>query len=188
MIGICFFKGFYRGAGPAWFEGVQKDGSTADAVNNTKEKFRIYPLSKKEDPPEMKFVNASGKEMNTIHRMDEKIYEEINDVIQAEPLMGERPEFLGHPAAIGIVKGKEFKPDDRMKAILKAAANAGSVTVKTVISKPRDERFYWYPGESNWLTAFPGGAYTWEIDGVTVQDIRAAFHFYATGITPAMAL
>ena len=95
-------------------------------------------------------------------------------------------EILGHLAAIGIVKGQPFKPDARMQAILKAAANAGSVTVKTIISKPRDERFYWYPGESNWLTAFPGGAYTWELDGVTLHNIRAAFHFYATGITPAM--
>jgi hypothetical protein len=60
--------------------------------------------------------------------------------------------------------------------------------MKTLISKPRDPRFYWYPGESYWQSAFPGGAYTWELDGVTLHDIRAAFHFYATGITPAMAL
>jgi len=170
------------------WRGYQKDGSTADAVKNTKEKFRIYPLSQKDNPPKMTFVNASGKELNTIHRMDEHIYEEINAVVQAEPLMGERPELLGHLAAIGIVKGKEFKPDERMRSILKAAASAGSITVKTVISKPRDERFYWYPGESNWQNAFPGSAYTWEIDGVTVHDIRAAFHFYATGITPAMSV
>ncbi len=170
------------------WRGYQKDGTTDDAVNNTKEKFRIYPLSQAENPPEMTFVDASGKLFNTIHRMDVNIFDEINDVVQAEPLMGENPELLGHLAAIGIVKGQEFAPDERMQAILEAAASAGSVTVKTVISKPRDERFYWYPGESNWLTAFPGGAYTWELDGVTLQDIRAAFHFYATGITPAMAL
>ena len=170
------------------WRGYQVDGSTEQAVNATKEKFRIYPLSQKANPPKMKFVNASGKFMNTIHRMDVNIFDEINDVVQAEPLMGERPELLGHLAAIGIVKGQPFEPDERMRSILKAAASAGSVTVKTVISKPRDERFYWYPGESNWLTAFPGGAYTWELDGVSLQDVRAAFHFYATGITPAMAL
>lgn len=170
------------------WRGYQKDGSTADAINNTKELFRIYPLSQADAPPEMTFVDASGKLFNTIHRMDENIYNEINDVVQAEPLMGENPELLGHLAAIGIVKGQPFEPDERMQSILKAAASAGSVTVKTVISKPRDERFYWYPGESNWLTAFPGGAYTWELDGVSLPDIRAAFHFYATGITPAMAL
>jgi hypothetical protein len=170
------------------WRGYQKDGSTADAVNNTKNIFRMYPLSQKENPPEMTFVNASGQFMNTIHRMDENIFDEINNVVQAEPLMGERPELLGHLAAIGIVKGQPFEPDERMQAILKAAASAGSVTVKTLVSKPRDKRFYWYPGESYWQNAFPGSAYTWELDGVTLHDIRAAFHFYATGITPAMSV
>ena len=170
------------------WRGYQKDGTTDLAISQTKEMFRMYPLSQKDNPPEMTFVNASGQEMNTIHRMDAEIFNEINDVVQAEPLMGENPELLGHLAAIGIVKGQPFEPDERMQAILEAAAKAGSVTVKTIISKPKDERFYWYPGESYWQTAFPGGAYTWELDGVSIQDIRAAFHFYATGITPAMAL
>ncbi|QEY33284.1 DUF1254 domain-containing protein [Synechococcus sp. RSCCF101] len=170
------------------WRGYQDNGTTDKAIQATKERFRIYPLSQKDNPPEMTFKNASGMFMNTIHRMDEKIFDEINDVVQAEPLMGENPELLGHLAAIGIVKGQPFNPDARMKRILQAAAAAGSVTVKTVISKPRDQRFYWYPGESTWQTAFPGGAYTWEIDGTTLNDIRAAFHFYATGITPAMAL
>lgn len=170
------------------WRGYQKDGSTETAVNQTKDNFRIYPISQAENPPEMTFVNVSGKLFNTIHRMDVEIFNEINAVIQREPLMGESPEMLGHLAAIGIVKGQEFAPDSRMQPILEAAAAAGAVTVKTIVSKPRDERFYWYPGESYWQTAFPGGAYTWEIDGTTVHDIRAAFHFYATGITPAMAL
>ena len=170
------------------WRGYTENGSAEKAIHATKGSFRIYPLSRKDNPPEMTFVNVSGKFLNTIHVMDERMFEEINSVIQAEPLMGERPELLGHLAAIGIVKGQPFAPDDRMKPILKAAASAGAITVKTLISKPRDERFYWYPGKSYWQTAFPGGAYTWELDGVTLHDIRAAFHFYATGITPAMAL
>ena len=170
------------------WRGFLQDGSTETAVNATKDKFRMYPLSQAKNPPEMTFVNVSGKEFNTIHVMDEGMFEEINTTIQSEPLMGESPELLGHLAAIGIVKGQEFAPDERMKSILKKAASAGAVTVKALISKPRDDRAYWYPGESYWQNAFPGGAYTWEIDGVTLQDFRTAFHFYATGITPAMAI
>lgn len=170
------------------WRGFLEDGSTQTAVTQTKDNFRMYPLSQADNPPEMTFVNVSGVEFNTIHRMDAEIFNEINAVIQREPLDGERPELLGHLAAIGIVKGQEFSPDSRMQPILEAAAAAGAVTMKTLISKPRDPRFCWYPGESYWQTAFPGGAYTWELDGVTLHDIRAAFHFYATGITPAMAL
>ncbi len=87
------------------WRGFQKDGSTDDAVNNTKEKFRIYPLSQAATPPEMTFVNASGKLFNTIHRMDANIFDEINDVIQAEPLMGENS---GTWPQSGLLKGSHL--------------------------------------------------------------------------------
>ena len=48
----------------------------------------------------MKFVNMSGKFNNTIHRMDFGIYEEINEVVQAEPSEGQSPELLGMLASI----------------------------------------------------------------------------------------
>jgi len=169
------------------WRGFQVDGSTKTAVDATKKSYRIYPLSKKDNPPEMNFVNVSGKSFNTIHRMDEHIFEEINEVVQAEPSMGESPEVLGHMAAIGIKKGQPFEPDERMTKILRAAAAAGGMSVKTIWAKPRDEMFYFYPGESNWMNPFPGGEYTWVLDGATLLDARAGFHFYATGITPAMA-
>jgi hypothetical protein len=169
------------------WRGFQVDGSTKPAVEATKKTFRIYPLSQKDNPPKMSFINVSGKFHSTIHRMDFEIFKEINEVVQAEPSMGQNPEILGTFAAIGIKKGQPFKPDARMKKILAAAASAGSVSVKTIMSSPRDEMFYFYPGESGWLNPFPGGEYSWVKDGATLLDVRAAFHFYATGITPAMA-
>ena len=170
------------------WRGFTVDGSPQEAVQATQDSFRMYPLAQADAPPEMTFVDVSGKTFNTIHVMDEGMFEEINTVIQSEPLAGENPEILGHLAAIGIVKGEAFEPDARMQSILERASAAGAVTVKTLISKPRDPRAYWYPGESYWQNAFPGGAYTWVLDGVTLQDFRTAFHFYATGVTPAMAL
>jgi len=170
------------------WRGFQVDGSPKPAVEATKKNFRIYPLSKKDNPPKMKFVNVSGKFVNTIHRMDYHIFEEINEVVQAEPSEGENPAILGVLASIGIKKGQPFKPDARMKKILTEAAKAGAVTVKTIWSYPRDEIFFFYPGESNWLNPFPGGKYDWVSEGATLMDVRAGFHFYATGITPAMAM
>ncbi len=169
------------------WRGFQVDGSPKPAVDATKKNFRIYPLSKKDNPPKMTFVNASGKSVNTIHRMDHHIFDEINEVVQAEPSDGQSPEILGVLASIGIKKGQPFNPDARMKKILSAAASAGSVSVTTIMSKPRDEMFYFYPGESVWMNPFPGGSYEWLNEGASLLDARAGFHFYATGITPAMA-
>ncbi len=168
------------------WRGFQVEGSTKTAIDATKKHFKIYPLSKKNNPPEMTFINLSGKFNNTIHRMDFGYWEEINAQIQAEPVEGLDPEIRGLLASIGIEKGKEFNPDDRMKEILTDAANIGSVTARALTSRPRDERLYIYPGESVWTNPFIDGRYDFLLDGGTLLDSRVFMHFYATGITPAM--
>jgi hypothetical protein len=175
-----------RGNWVIW-RGFQVDGDPAPAVETTKKTFRLYPLSQKNNPPKMNFVNVSGKFNNTIHRMDYGIFEEINEVVQAEPSEGQNPEILGTLASIGIKKGRPFNPDTRMKRILTEAADVGAATVRTIMSQPRDDIFYFYPGDSVWGNPFPGGNYEWLNEGASLLDSRAGFHFYATGITPAMA-
>ena len=170
------------------WRGFQVDGDPKPAVDTTKNIFRMYPLSQKESPPKMNFINVSGKEFNTIHRTDYQIFEEINDVVQAEPSEGQDPEILGQLASIGIKKGQAFKPDARMQKILNEAADVGAVTVRTLTARPRDEMFYFYPGEGVWSTPFPGGSYEFLDNGARVLDGRSYFHFYATGITPAMTM
>ncbi|NOX98777.1 MAG: DUF1254 domain-containing protein [Verrucomicrobia bacterium] len=171
------------------WRGFQKDGSPKPAIDLTKKVFKSYPLSQAgKNPPDVKFVNVSGKFLNTIHNMDFTIYDEINAVVQTEPSFGQNPEILGYLASIGIEKNKEFKPDARMKKILTEAAKVASVTVRTLISRPRDEAFYLFPKNSKvWTNPFVGGSYQFEVDDISLLDGRAAFHFYATGITPAMA-
>ncbi len=168
------------------WRGFQVDGSPKPAVDATRKRFRIYPLSQKDNPPKMNFVNVSGKDFNTIHRMDFEMFEEINEVVQAEPADGQNPEILGLLASIGIKRGQPFKPDARMKKILAEAADVASVTVRALTARPRGDMYYFYPGESIWSTCFPGGSHEFLEDGVIVPDARSFFHFYATGITPAM--
>jgi len=171
----------------AW-RGFQVNGSTRPAIDATKEKFRIYPLSQKDNPPQMNFINVSGTEHNTIHRMDFGYWEEVNETIQAEPSNGINPEIRGLLASIGIEKGKPFNPDERMKKILTDAARIGSVTAQALTARPRDQRLYVYPGERVWTNPFIEGRNDFLRNGATLLDSRIYMHFYATGITPAMAI
>ena len=168
------------------WRGFQENGSAKPAVDATKAIFKIYPLSMKDNPPEMTFVDASGVPNNTIHRMDAEIYSEINAVVQAEPSGGENPEILGSLAAIGIQKGQPFNPNARMKKILDESAKIGAAIVRTQMAKPRSEYFYLYEG-SQWINPLAYRSYLFEHDGARLLDARSAMHFYATGITPAMA-
>jgi len=169
------------------WRGFQVDGSPKPAVETTKKIFKVYPLSQKDNPPKMDFVNASGVINNTIHRMDYEIYNEINAVIQDEPSEGQSAEILGVLASIGIKKGQPFNPDERMKNILSEAADIGAAIVRTIMALPRDEGFYLYPGKSVWTNPLVNRSYEFIHEGARLIDARAAFHFYATGITPAMA-
>jgi hypothetical protein len=90
-------------------------------------------------------------------------------------------------ASIGIVKGKPFNPDDRMKKILTDAANIGAVTARTIAFKIRDRDAYFYPN-STWRLPFFGG-YKFEVSpGVTNLDGYIQFYYFATGVTPAMEM
>ena len=170
------------------WRGFQVDGSAKPAVDASKKIFRMYPLSKKDNPPAMEFVNMSGKFNSTIHRMDYGYWEEVNAQIQAEPIEGLDPEIRGLLASVGIEKGKEFNPDARMKEILTEAAKVGSVTARALTARPKDQRHYLYPGERVWTNPFIEGRYDFLLDGGTLLDSRVYMHFYATGITPAMAI
>lgn len=169
------------------WRGFQVNGSTELAVKQSKDLFRVYPLSKKSDPPAMNFIDASGVPHNTIHRMDYGYWEELHAAINRENQEGLEPEIRGLLASIGIEKGKPFSPDARMKKILADAAKIASVTARALTSYPRDDGFYVFP-DRRWTNPFPEGRYDFLENGATLLDSRIYMHFYATGITPAMTL
>lgn len=172
------------------WRGFQVDGSTEQAIAETKKFMKVYPLSQKSNPPAINFIDVSGLPHNTIHRMDYDYWKELDQTIQAEPLDpdGLAPEIRGMLAAIGIEKGKKFAPDERMKKILTEAASVGAVTARALAARPQDQRLYVYPGERVWTNPFIMGRYDFLLNGATLLDSRAYMHLYATGITPAMAI
>jgi hypothetical protein len=94
---------------------------------------------------------------------------------------------MGLYASIGIVKGKPFNPDERMKKILTDAANIGAVTARSIAFKIRDQDAYFYPN-SSWRLPFFGG-YKFEVSpGVRNLDGYIFYYYFATGVTPAMEM
>jgi len=172
----------------SFWRGFLDNGSTKTAVENTKKFHKVYLLSEAGNPPPMKFINVSGKAFNTIHANDFHFYEEVNAIVQYEPNEALNPETLGLLAAIGIEKGKEFAPDARMKKILTEAVAVGNATARALTFRSRLDGVYYFP-DRHWFTNFPGGSYEFLTQpGVRNLEGRVLFHYYATGITPAMAM
>ncbi len=162
-----------------------KGGDVAGTVRAIKADARMYPLSTAAKPPAQKFVNISGQQINTIHANDFHFYEELNAVVQHEPDNAFDPEITGLFAAIGIKKGKKFAPDARMKAILVDAVAVGNATARAITFAPRDPRTRIWP-DRQWYTTFFNASHEFFDNGERILDARAMFHYYATGITPAM--
>ena len=170
--------------------GFLVDGKPDAAAKMWRDGLKIYPLKDAANPKAMKFVSGSSKYFNTIHSNQYSYFEELDDVIQREPISFIDPELRGQAASIGIVKGKEFKPDARMQKILTDAVTVGNATARTIMFHPRDERAYLYPN-SSWKTFFIGGDYRWlDLTGEAGRNLDARIHFFyqATVNTPAMAL
>ena len=162
-------------------------------------KAKLGPIT---PPPPTVFHEGSGKVMNTIPPNDFSYFEMLNEVVQQEPATSLDPELMGPIAAIGIVKGKPFAPDARMKKILTEALAVANATSRSLFMSPRDRSWFYYPDASwqNMLfatghefeTPIPmitkEGVKPFPTTGYRQLDARRAFFYGVTGITPAMAM
>lgn len=153
-------------------------------VENMKDHFRFYPLGSA--PKEVTWVNVAGKSFNTLHAQDGTFFAEVNEIVQEEHNSAQDPEMLGLLASIGIEKGKPFAPDERMQRILSEAAAVGTAAQRSILFRNRSENVVIWPGSKSWEVGFAGGSYAFLNDDVSLINERTRFHFYATGITPAM--
>jgi hypothetical protein len=156
------------------------DNDPKPAVENIKKNLKFYPykpgsegtsiatalegkvrLEPNPAIPETKFVEASGMVMNTIPPNDYRFFEMINENVQQEPATSYDVELAGQLAAIGIVKGKPFNPDARMKKILTDAAAVGNAAGRALnwrfmVGHPD---WAYYPGSKWGNMLFEGGAF-----------------------------
>ena len=175
-----------------WFllRGFLVDGEPGPAVAAIKKKLRIYPLDKAGNAPAMEFINASGKIHNTIHANNYMFYEEVNGLIQEEHDKAVSPEARGRLALLGIIKGRPFKPNAKMKKTLDEAALVGAAIARSMSFASRDDIGYFYPdGDRTWFSPFAIGNHEFMAeDGWLNLDARVQFMYNAIGITPAMAV
>ncbi|MGR9552163.1 DUF1254 domain-containing protein [Rhizobium leguminosarum] len=146
---------------------------------------RIYPLSQASSPPQMTFLNGSGKEIDTLMAEDFQYFADLADLIEREPadIIDSAGRF--QLAAIGIEKGKPFSPDTERKAALTEAARLASAMARTnSFASTYPERLVYDDRAWEWL--FIGGSASWDPRGYVNTDLRAAFAYVAVGMSPAM--
>ena len=158
------------------------------ASKNIRNTLKVYPLSTKDNPPAMEFINVSGKDMHMIVPNDYSAFEKLHALIQTEPDDYLGKEAKGMMAAIGIEKGKPFNPDARMKKILTDAAAIGNGAARAISYFPRDPGNLTFKDSKAWVTAYADKDTTFTRNGAYRLEPRVLFHFGYICVSPAMAM
>jgi hypothetical protein len=193
------------------------------AADRIKSQLKIYPyavggfgtsiadfltgkskLGQLAQPLSPRFVEGTGKVMNTIPPNDFSFFQMLNDAVQAEPAEALDPEIAGSFASIGIIKSRQFQPDARLRKILENSAATANAVSRVITFHPRpEEGFSYYGGDSHWLNTLYVGGYNFLAppphvtpeglvpspqDGARKLNSRIAMFYVATGITPAMVM
>ncbi len=197
--------------------------SPKPAVENIKRNLKIYPyqpgafgssiaqaldgsvrIAGEPKIPEMKFIEGSGRSFNTIPPSDARFFEMINENVQSEPATSYDIELSGQLAAIGIVHGKPFKPDERMKKILSEAAAVGQASGRALNWRFAVKHPEWaYYDGSHWGSMLWEGGAFFETPppmfekgmfkplpptGARTLDSRTAFYYGYTLDSPGMIM
>ncbi|GJF31356.1 hypothetical protein KNE206_40560 [Kitasatospora sp. NE20-6] len=196
-----------------------EDGDPAPAAARIEESLRIHPwtpgghgsgtgafLPGREppapsDPPV--FTEGTGLAVNTLPPNDRSFYELLDTLVQEQPAGSGDPEAGGALRAIGIAKGREFRPGSRLRAVLDEAVALGDATARTLGLRARgQDGFACYGSGSAWSDPLSVGGHDWTVPprGPTAGggpephppasgralNSRTAFHYVATGGSPAM--
>lgn len=193
------------------------------AVENIKRNMKVYPyqpgafgssiaqalegavrIAGEPKIPKTKFIEASGRSFNTIPPSDFGFFEMINENVQSQPATSYDVELSGQLAAIGIVHGKPFKPDERMKKILSDAAAVGQATGRALNWRYAMKHPEWaYYKDSHWGNMLWEGGAFFETPpplfekgvfkplpptGARTLDSRTAFYYGYTLDSPGMIM
>jgi hypothetical protein len=164
------------------------------------EAVKIYPLGRKDAAKAMRYPDASGVPVNMLPRSDATAFEQLQRMLDSEVGTVAGPDWRGMLGSLGILKGKPFKPDDRTRAILDAAAKAAYDTSRVLgfSDEVGGVSYRLYP-DRQWVNPFAAGRgtdpknypydvrWTFNDDGRTAVDQRANFFTNYYSLTPGMA-
>ena len=165
---------------------IAGDVKTAMARIST---IKVYPLNKTEGwtDPQWKDLTPAPQD-TTPYRWEQsfEFWEVLQNTVEAEPAYEGYHNYYGELAALGIEKGKPFKPDERMKRILEEAAKMGNAEMRVQsFADRRPDKEVWRDRQWEWASLrFEDGDFN--THNHADLDAREKWFYQAVGASPAM--
>ena len=178
-------EGYFTVPSPSYrvwvmMRGFGEVGTGDQAVDWFRKQLKVYPLST--GPRQGNYMNGTGAGTNSLAPEDGSAFEMLNEIVQYEPKELFGAEQLGRLATLGIVKGKPFNPDERMRRILDQGARQGVAMSRAIVYASREPDIKYWP-DRHWEKMFLHNT-TFERDGVNDIDARTLWHYQAIVVSP----
>ncbi|SHL35379.1 Uncharacterized conserved protein [Chitinophaga jiangningensis] len=163
-------------------------GDVDDAMNRLGT-VKLRPLHPGADWKEPQILDLTGKPQNTTpaeYETSLKYWEVLHGVIDREPAYAGYRDYYGELAVLGIVKGKPFAPDARMKGILEKAAKVANAQMRVQsFADRRPDAVVWKDRQWEWAGLRPENG---DFDAASYVDLdaREVWFYQAIGASPAM--
>jgi hypothetical protein len=161
-------------------------------VRGAKERLKtikVYPLNETSGWTEPEWCDVTGKAQDTTPVAWEdniQFWEVLHKTVDAEPAYPGYHDYYGELAALGIEKGKPFRPDARLRAILEDAARTANAQMRVQsFGDRRPDRVVWPDRQWQWAALrFEDGDFNTR-DRLDTEA-REKWFYQAIGASPAM--
>jgi hypothetical protein len=171
-IGFAFRPRLYKGATDA----------DAAAYAHT---IRIYHLSESENPPATKYLDATPTSYNSLPVYDYTFFQDMDDVIQNNPVRPQDKAMVALLESLGIKKGQPFEPNEDQKLAMNEGLKLAYQYMYSMFTTPGKAMRPLWKGQSEWQVwkfaeGQPQAGFPYETDETLLIDERAGIYYFVT--------
>jgi len=137
------------------------------------------------------FIDAYPRTWNTLPAYDRRFFEDLNAVVQREPVLARDKVMMALLATLGISKGKAFAPDAGMVGVLQEGLDCAWAAMQEYFTTPGVAMVPWWPDRQwqvwNFAKGQPEAGFPYETEDRLLIDERAGgSYFWITYLPKAL--
>ena len=155
---------------------LKGDGTYADAAAYAKG-LKVYYLADAKNPPATNYLDATNHPYNCLPTYDHTYFEDIDDVIQQNPIRQQDKVMVSLLKDLGIEKGKPFNPTDEQKRAMAEGLKLAYASMQSYFITEGKSMIPLWKDKSQWQVwnfakGQPESGFTYETDESVLVDER----------------
>ena len=129
---------------------LYNDATDADAAEYAKT-IKVYYLSEAKNPPATTFLDATHKPYGGLPTYDHTFFQDINQLVQNNPVRRQDKAMIALLKGLGIEKGKPFNPNDDQKRAINEGVKLAYAKMQTDFTTEGRILLPLWKGKNQWM-------------------------------------